>query len=548
MAESGRIGAESKKASRPPERTSGPDGPSVEVGADVERGAGGVLAARGGLLGAPPPVARFTRSHQVALIQRMQQRRGNAFVGHYLAQLRASSPTPVLAIDAAAAVPRSDRPVVTIQRATIIDVNGVEHSEDENNFTEDANENLHDAAGNVIIFRAPDGVFVEQGSPSGTGDQPLATPDQSTDQSTGPSSSSTDDLTSSPGDTDVPNQSVGSDVPSPSGSMSSPNTSSPDAPTSFPGDIDQPATDQPNPSPVAPGPDLDIASMSTADKMGEAIRRANLGAELQNRISELLTPESLATMAGMTAVFVAAQLTPAGWVADLIGGGLVLVSAILMGPEIVAVIQHSMAFATEATNATTPGELDQAGQEFAVAVTKVGVDVVMAILLHKAVKASVAEINGPPLDTFGAMVTPDGQVVRVPIDQIPDNASATTGSGEGPSSSGTEPPGNDSSGGEPVRKGPIPDELPANLNEQIVLDEAKSGQGKIAMRNLADTPRLVDNYGPGEWVKMRHSHEFPDGSQTRVHWFRNLTTGDNVEFKFKVGQVLNPLDQPRRSF
>jgi hypothetical protein len=126
-------------------------------------------------------------------------------------------------------------------------------------------------------------------------------------------------------------------------------------------------------------------------------------------------------MAGMTAVFIAAQLTPAGWVADLVGGGLVLVSALLMGPEIVDVIQHIMAFASGAMNATSSDDLDRAGHEFAIAVTKVGVDVVMAILLHKVVKGAASEIKGPPLDRFGAMVTPDGQVVRVPIDEVPDD-------------------------------------------------------------------------------------------------------------------------------
>lgn len=90
-----------------------------------------------------------------------------------------------------------------------------------------------------------------------------------------------------------------------------------------------------------------------------------------------------------------------------------------------------------------------------------------------------------------------------------------------------------------VRKGRIPDQQPANIYESITMDEAKAGAGTIAMRDLGDTPRLVDNYGEGEWVKMHHSHKTPDGKDVAIHWFRNVTSGMNVEFKFKQGMVLN---------
>lgn len=94
-------------------------------------------------------------------------------------------------------------------------------------------------------------------------------------------------------------------------------------------------------------------------------------------------------------------------------------------------------------------------------------------------------------------------------------------------------------GGPMVRKGPIPDQQPANIYESITMDEARAGAGEIVMRDLGDTPRLVDNYGEGEWVKMHHSHTTPDGKGIAIHWFRNLTNGKNVEFKFKQGAVLN---------
>lgn len=60
--------------------------------------------------------------------------------------------------------------------------------------------------------------------------------------------------------------------------------------------------------------------------------------------------------------------------------------------------------------------------------------------------------------------------------------------------------------------------------------------GSIIITKLGDAPRLIANYGEGEWVKMRWVHTALDGSKIVVHWFRNLTTGQNVEYKFKSTQ------------
>ena len=83
-----------------------------------------------------------------------------------------------------------------------------------------------------------------------------------------------------------------------------------------------------------------------------------------------------------------------------------------------------------------------------------------------------------------------------------------------------------------VLKGAIADVVPKTLAEQLTLEEAESQGGKIIMRNLADAPRLQNVYGPGQWVKMQWVHRALDGSKTVVHWFRNLATSQNAEFKF----------------
>ncbi len=83
-----------------------------------------------------------------------------------------------------------------------------------------------------------------------------------------------------------------------------------------------------------------------------------------------------------------------------------------------------------------------------------------------------------------------------------------------------------------VLKGTIPDVVPQNLPQQLALDAARSGTGaQRIMGQLADAPRLVANYGQGQWVKMQYVLRGKLGNIT-VHWFRNLTTGENVDNKF----------------
>jgi hypothetical protein len=60
-----------------------------------------------------------------------------------------------------------------------------------------------------------------------------------------------------------------------------------------------------------------------------------------------------------------------------------------------------------------------------------------------------------------------------------------------------------------------------------------SGEGKevIPSHHLKDTPRLVDNYGPGEWVKMETKRVMPDGNQISVDWFKNKKRGKGLSLR-----------------
>ncbi len=83
-----------------------------------------------------------------------------------------------------------------------------------------------------------------------------------------------------------------------------------------------------------------------------------------------------------------------------------------------------------------------------------------------------------------------------------------------------------------IQGGAIPDAVPTNLTEQLALQEARASGGKQIMEDLADEPRLAAVYGEGEWVKMQSVLRGTDANTT-IHWFKNLTTGLEVEFKFK---------------
>lgn len=52
------------------------------------------------------------------------------------------------------------------------------------------------------------------------------------------------------------------------------------------------------------------------------------------------------------------------------------------------------------------------------------------------------------------------------------------------------------------------------------------------MDELADEPRLIANYGKGNWVKKEYVMRGAS-SKVTVHYFHNPSTGKNVEFKFK---------------
>ncbi|MDY6806328.1 MAG: hypothetical protein SXA11_21330 [Cyanobacteriota bacterium] len=96
-----------------------------------------------------------------------------------------------------------------------------------------------------------------------------------------------------------------------------------------------------------------------------------------------------------------------------------------------------------------------------------------------------------------------------------------------------------------MNTGPIPDEIPSNLPEQILIQDAKTAATQMInckviqggpLLPLGDVPRLVANYGgkSEDWVKIVSTQKASIyGAIVQVHWFKNTATGQSVEFKFK---------------
>ncbi|MBB4038360.1 uncharacterized protein RhaS with RHS repeats [Dysgonomonas hofstadii] len=71
---------------------------------------------------------------------------------------------------------------------------------------------------------------------------------------------------------------------------------------------------------------------------------------------------------------------------------------------------------------------------------------------------------------------------------------------------------------------------PRNLQEQLTLEEAKSGAGVDYSGRLGD-PKYKEN--GGDFVKKQHNHNHGDGTSTEVHYDVNTKTGEASGFKIK---------------
>ncbi|MEU1820288.1 DUF4157 domain-containing protein [Streptomyces roseifaciens] len=262
------------------------------------------------------------------------------------------------------------------------------------------------------------------------------------------------------------------------------------------------ATEQKQQQAVPTAPD--VSSLSSGEKLSLAWQYAPLGEDVVKELKELITPRSLAAMGVFAAVYIAAQLTPAGWVADAVALTALTISFFFVGSMLLDVTRDLYRF-FKAVDATTDSELRQAGYALSRALAKGGVALVMA-LLTKCLRKSGGGGSGrpyeaPPEPGFGDLVTNEGLIVRAPVAAAEEAVAASPGRLQQAASYAVAapPPGgpkaSEASGG----RGPTASGSPS------------SGGGKAAGPGAA--PRIV---GPEIWEELSRElgNEPATGSRT----------------------------------
>lgn len=259
------------------------------------------------------------------------------------------------------------------------------------------------------------------------------------------------------------------------------------------------------------GPARDVASMPTAEKISRAVSLSGekLGGQAGERIKELLTPQAIGMMAAFTAAYIVSQTTPIGWVADILVAGLIAATVLMVGSEAAEIVRLLIEFFDMASSAKSDADLDKAADLFAKAITKAGIDIIIAIIFHKAGKAAdlkppgprsaglvevlakggakLSTVLGPP--EYAELVT-EGGSFRVPVERVPNAMmmEAQKPGGASPKGGGTvETAGRPATaGGEPTKSGqPSTGDLPGK--KTVAAEGLSKNLSKLGKDPAVDT-------------------------------------------------------------
>ena len=134
--------------------------------------------------------------------------------------------------------------------------------------------------------------------------------------------------------------------------------------------------------PVVDSAEKPVAEMTKFEKLSRAIdfaREARNGA-LRTQLDALKTKQSIFTMIAFAVLFIGAQFTPVGWVADAFAAALLTLTVVFAGAFVIQVFANLGKF-IGAINATTDDELKESGEALADAVATGGVALVLGVCL-----------------------------------------------------------------------------------------------------------------------------------------------------------------------
>ena len=161
-------------------------------------------------------------------------------------------------------------------------------------------------------------------------------------------------------------------------------------------------------SPV-PGP-VSTVPLSTQERIAEAMRRSLplLPAEARHQVEALISPESLAIIAGTLLLWAGSQFFGVGEIVDII---LLTVGFAVLGLSVFSGGQELYNFATTAVGARTDADLQRAAHHFATAVNILGISLISGLLLRRSARAVVAR-GRPAVRPMPNVGTPPAPGVR----------------------------------------------------------------------------------------------------------------------------------------
>ncbi len=167
-------------------------------------------------------------------------------------------------------------------------------------------------------------------------------------------------------------------------------------------------------APPSPVDGSSVHGWSTVDKIGSAIRRSfsRLPGETASKLAALVEPGTLAILAGTLVLWAGSHAVGIGEAIDLL---MVVTGFVFIGWDAINAVKHLFEFARRSVTADTEADLDAAGQHLAQAVAIIGVDVVLAFLTHRAVKAwkgraSPTTVGDPTLPAGQGWTTWEGDI------------------------------------------------------------------------------------------------------------------------------------------
>lgn len=171
-----------------------------------------------------------------------------------------------------------------------------------------------------------------------------------------------------------------------------------------------------------------VVRMSTADKIGEAMRRSlpHLPVEARSIVSSLLEPATLAIVAGTLAAWAGSHAFGVGEVVDII---LLGIGVATLGFVVFEGAAELFDFVTCAQNAQSQADLEKAGQHFAHAITLLGISTLQAILLRGqgktiSVRSWPPKMHPPP--NVGPPPSSANQLALWRVSRLPKNSAGIT--------------------------------------------------------------------------------------------------------------------------